>query len=86
MEMPDRLLEHSPLSGLFTREGITAEVLIYRFANAADAWSLEVVDQDGGSTVWRESFLTDQAAHNAFLHAVQEGGMSQFLGPGDTLH
>jgi len=34
----DRELEHSPLSGLFTREGITVEVQIYRFAGTSDAW------------------------------------------------
>ena len=81
MGIPDRQLEHSPLSGLFTREGITVEVLIYRFANVADAWSLEVVDQEGGSTIWTEGFLTDQAAYAAFLHAVDEGGMSSSWNP-----
>ena len=86
MVIPDRELEHSRLSGLFTREGVTVEVQIYRFAGTADAWSLEVVDQEGGSTVWTESFFTDQAAHKAFLCAVEEDGMNQFSEPGDTLH
>lgn len=86
MTIPDRDLEHSRLSGLFTREGVTVEVLIYRFADVADNWSLEVVDQEGGSTVWTESFLSDQAAHNAFLYAVEKDGMSQFLEPVETLH
>jgi hypothetical protein len=45
--IPDRELEHSRLSGLFTREGVTVEVQIYRFAGTADAWSLEIVDQEG---------------------------------------
>jgi hypothetical protein len=80
--IPDRELEHSPLSGLFAREGITVEVQIYRFAGTSDAWVLEVVDQEGGSTVWTESFFTDQAAHKAFLRAVEEDGMRQFLEPG----
>lgn len=86
MAIPDRELEHSPLSGLFTREGITVEVEIYRFAGTSEAWTLEVVDQEGGSTVWTQSFFTDQAAHEAFLRAVEEDGMSQFLEPGETLH
>jgi hypothetical protein len=84
--IPDRELEHSRLSGQFTREGVTVEVQIYRFAGTADAWSLEIVDQEGGSTVWTESFFTDQAAHRAFLHAVEKDGMSQFLEAGETLH
>lgn len=86
MTTSDRELEHSQLSGLFTRKGITVEVLIYRFADVADSWTLEVVDQEGGSTVWTESFLSDQAAHKAFLHAVEREGMSQFLEPPETLH
>ena len=86
MAIPDRALEHSSLSGLFTRDGITVEVQIYRFAGTADSWALEVVDQEGGSTVWTESFFTDQAAHKAFLRAVEEDGMGQFLKPGETLH
>lgn len=86
MSIPDRELEHSRLSGLFTREGITVEVQIYRFAGTAEAWTLEVVDQEGGSTVWTENFFTDQAAHKAFLHAVEVDGMGQFLEPGETLH
>ena len=86
MAIPDRELERSPLSGLITRDGITVEVQIYRFAGTADAWSLEVVDQEGGSTVWAESFFTDQAAHKAFLRAVEEDGMSQFQEQGETLH
>lgn len=86
MGIPDRELEHSPLLGLFTREGITVEVQIYRFAGTSNVWALEVVDQEGGSTVWTESFFTDQAAHKAFLRAVEEDGMSQFLEPGETLH
>lgn len=86
MAIPDRELEHSPLSGLFTREGITVEVQIYRFAGSSYAWALEVVDQEGGLTVWTESFFTDQAARKAFLRAVEEDGMRQFLEPGETLH
>lgn len=86
MAVSDRELEHSPLSGLVTRDDITVEVQIYRFAGTADAWSLEVVDQEGGSTVWDERFFTDQAAHRAFLRAIEEDGMSQFLEPGETLH
>lgn len=86
MAIPDRALEHSSLSGLFTRDGITVEVQIYRFAGTADAWVLEVVDQEGSSTVWTESFFTDQAAHKAFLRAVEKDGMGQFLELGETLH
>lgn len=86
MAIPDRKIEHSPLSGIITRDNVTVEVLIYRFLDSSNSWSLEVSDQDGGSTVWEESFLTDQAAYNAFLRAVEADGMSQFIEPGETLH
>lgn len=86
MAIPDRELEHSPLSGSFTHGGVTVQVQIYRFAGTVDAWTLEVVDHEGGSTVWTESFFTDQAAHKAFLRVVEEEGMDQFLEPGETLH
>jgi len=82
----DRELEHSPLSSLFTREGTTVEVQIYRFAGTSEAWTLKVIDQEGGSTDWTESFFTDQAAHKAFLHAVKEDAISHFLEPEETLH
>lgn len=68
------------------RDDVTVEVLIYRFAGTADGWALEVGDQEGGSTVWEEKFSTDHAAHEAFFRAVDAGGLSQFLEPGETLH
>lgn len=86
MTIPARKLEDSPLSGLVTRDGVTVNVLIYRFLGTADSWSLEVADQEGGSTVWTESFPTDHAAHEAFLRAVEADGMGQFQEPGETLH
>lgn len=86
MTIPDRKLEDSPLSGLVTRDGVTVELLIYCFLGTADSWSLEVADEDGSSTVWTESFPTDQAAHDAFLRAVEADGMSQFQEPGETVH
>lgn len=86
MTIPDRELEYSPLSGLVTHDDVTVEVLIYRFAGTADAWALEVGDQEGGSTVWEVKFSTDHAAHEAFLRAVEADGLSQFQEPGETLH
>ena len=44
-----------------TRDGITIKIDIYRGADDAE-WMLEVVDEEGGSTVWDDTFKTDQAA------------------------
>jgi hypothetical protein len=59
-------LEHSPLSGDVTRDGITLSVQIYRIKGSSEGWSLEVVDQLGGSTVWEETFAEPQDAYQEF--------------------
>jgi hypothetical protein len=51
---------HSPLSQRLSRDGTTVEIQIYD--DGKDGWLLEVVDEFGNSTVWDESFLTDDAA------------------------
>jgi hypothetical protein len=43
-----------------SRDGTTVEIQIYD--DGKDGWLLEVVDEFGNSTVWDESFLTDDAA------------------------
>jgi hypothetical protein len=37
----ERDLEHSPLPGPFTRDGVTVEVETYRYAGTQDPWRLE---------------------------------------------
>jgi hypothetical protein len=49
MAVPDRELEFSPLSGWMTRDGVTVQVHIYRFADTDEGWTLEVVDHEDGS-------------------------------------
>ncbi|GJE45069.1 hypothetical protein [Methylobacterium soli] len=86
MPINDRQLEFSPLSGRVTRDGFTVEVKIYRFCGEAADWALEVIDHEGGSTVWSELFASDDAAYEAFRLAVDEDGIGSFAGPGETLH
>ena len=57
----DARIEESPLSQKLTRNGISIEVCIYRGVGDAN-WILEVVDREGASTVWSETFSTDQQA------------------------
>ena len=59
-------IESSPLCTSVTRDGITVRVEIYRIAGSGDGWSLEVVDQDCGSTVWSDLFATDRDAYAEF--------------------
>lgn len=58
----DPELEYSPLCGPVSRDELTVHVQIYRIAGLGEGWVLEAVDHKGGSTVWNESFATDQVA------------------------
>jgi hypothetical protein len=49
-----------------TRDGIAVRVEIYRIVGSGEGWSLEVVDQDGGSTVWSDLFATGRDANAEF--------------------
>ncbi len=78
-------IEHSPLCGKVTREGETVDVQIYRMADGDASWSLEVVDTDGGSTVWTDLFETDHAAYAEFFTTLEREGIACFRkAPSDT--
>jgi hypothetical protein len=72
-------LEHSPLSGELSRDGITIRVEIFRVRDDAACWSLEVVDQEGASTVWDSDFPIDQDAYREFYRTLESEGMRTFL-------
>ena len=86
MAVPDRELEFSPLSGRVTRDGVTVQVHIYRFAGTDDGWTLEVVDQEDGSTVWDGSFDTDVEAYEAFEQCIRKDGIRTFTEDAPTWH
>ena len=54
------VLKMSDLCQALTRDGKTVQVEIY--GDGGDGWLLEVVDEYGNSTVWNESFGSEQAA------------------------
>ncbi len=72
-------LEESPLSGEVTRDGITLRVQIYRIRGSNEGWSLEVVDHEGGSTVWQDLFPSDQDAYREFTQTLDAEGPSAFV-------
>ena len=72
-------IENSPLSGSVTRDGITIRVDIYRLAGRDEGWSLEVVDQDGGSTVWKATFSSDGDAYAEFYRTLEAEGIRSFV-------
>ena len=71
-------LVDSPLSTRVSRGGITVEINIYRGKND-DGWVLEVVDQEGGSTVWKETFPTDREAMAQAMLTIDQEGIASFL-------
>ncbi len=71
-------IENSPLSQKVSRDGMTVEVLIYRGKDDS-GWMLEVVDQEGGSTVWDDRFPTEEEALSEALNTIETEGIACFL-------
>ena len=72
-------LVESPLSQTVEHDGHTVRVYIY--SSGADDWILEVVDKDGTSTVWDETFRTDELAFREFNRTLKEDGIRSMVGP-----
>jgi hypothetical protein len=75
----DPKIESSPLGGAVTRDGITVRVEIYRLAGSNEGWSLEVINQENGSsTVWDDLFATDRDASAEFSRTLETEGIRSF--------
>ena len=70
-------LIYSDLQTTFSSDGHTLEINIYRLPETD--WVLELVDEFNNSTVWDDSFATDEAALSAALQAIQEEGITEFV-------
>ncbi|MCK5494838.1 MAG: hypothetical protein KAI80_00385, partial [Hyphomicrobiaceae bacterium] len=60
---------------------------IYR-AETERSWLLEVVNEEGGSTVWNERFTTEQAAMDELNRTIKLEGIQVFSSdtrPNETL-
>jgi hypothetical protein len=81
-------IEESPLSGIVARDGVSVRVEIYRLVEGDRSWTLEVIDPEGGSTVWDDRFATDQDAYDEFYRTLEVDGIRSFLEdrPGSTKH
>ncbi|NRP73003.1 hypothetical protein ILFOPFJJ_03902 [Ensifer psoraleae] len=71
--------EFSEFSGEFVDDGVMVIIGIYRPAGTNGDWTLEVVDQEGYSTVWDDLFATDREAFEEFLATIQRDGIRSFL-------
>ena len=71
-------IENSRLSQKVSRDGMTVEILIYRDKDDS-GWMLEVVDQEGTSTVWDDLFPTEEEALAEALNTIETEGIGCFL-------
>ena len=69
----------SGLSKNFVIDGAPFELEIYRLEDVP-GWSLEVIDEEGTSTVWDDTFETDEAAYNCLIEFIQKEGIAAFKG------
>ncbi|MGO4173729.1 hypothetical protein [Bosea sp. TAF32] len=77
-DFPDII--RSPLSQRFTEDGVTVQVEIYR-VDGTEGWTLELIDEEGGSTVWQDSFATDAEAFAEFTDGVEQLGLAKLIDP-----
>lgn len=68
----------STLCQSVTRDGKTVQIDIYE--DGENGWILEVVDEFNNSTVWDDSFNTEQAALDEALKTINEEGIASLIG------
>jgi uncharacterized protein len=71
--MADPKIIDSPLSRIVEEDGISVDVRICR-----PEWSLEIVANDGNSTVWDDLFPSDEDALAEALKSIGEDGIRSF--------
>ncbi|MDN5645096.1 MAG: hypothetical protein L0G67_07020 [Acinetobacter sp.] len=72
MDYDENDLIDSPLSQILQEDNEQVEILIYRLPDSN--WTLEVVNQNGTSTVWDETFPSDQEALSVALDGIKAAG------------
>ena len=76
--MEDMELIYSEHCQSVTRDNKTVKVEIY--SSGKNDWTLEVVDEDGNSTVWDDQFTTDDEAYLEFQRTLDEEGIDSMIG------
>lgn len=80
-------IEQSSLTTKIERDGMVVRVCVYRVKGSGDGWTLEVVDHEGGSTVWDDTFESEQEAVEQAVMTIDREGIGCFLRrPGEKLN
>jgi uncharacterized protein len=75
---------YSELGGQFTQDGVSVEVVILKLEGSSE-WTLEVVNSNGTSIVWDDTFLDDHEAYAEFQQTVTDEGMEAFLDQSNSI-
>lgn len=82
--MTDPNIVYSGLSTTIREGGQDFRVEIFRLEHET-AWTLEVVNDKGTSTVWDEPFATDREALDEMRRTLREEGIVAFLDGGNVI-
>jgi len=82
--MADPNIVTSGLSKTVQCEGEDLRIEIYRLEHETQ-WTLEVVDEEGTSTVWDDLFDSDADAHDEAIKAIEGEGRSAFRASGNVI-
>ena len=75
----DPVVIESKLSRKLEEEGTSVQVSIYRLEDETE-WTLEITDEDWNSTVWEDTFPTEEDALAEAIAAIKMEGISAFVG------
>lgn len=75
----EQALIYSDLQTTYAIDGHRLEIRIYRSEDSE--WTLEVVDEFNNSTVWEDTFATDEAALAEAIGEIKSEGVHAFVGP-----
>jgi hypothetical protein len=80
----DPNITYSGLSREVQVDGFDLHIEIYRLEDQK-YWTLEVIDEKGTSTVWDDSFGTDQEALDEVQKTILKEGISAFHDSGNVI-
>ena len=75
--MTDPEVITSGLSMSYSSHGVVLDIEICRMEDESE-WSLEIVNEEGTSTVWDDLFESDEAALAEAIKAIEKEGVFAF--------